>query len=96
MLAAAIHAGASVIVTFNLADFPAAVLASFGVQAEHPDDFIYKLIAVEPIRVSEAAERQRTRLRKPPYSRTAYFQTLRRQGLPQTIAALEKLLPPDV
>jgi PIN domain len=44
VLAAAIHAGADVIVTANLADFPAAELSKYGVGARHPDDFISGLI----------------------------------------------------
>src|SRR5690606_4809792 len=40
VLAAAIKCGASVIVTFNLKDFPSDVLEPFEVEAMHPDDFI--------------------------------------------------------
>lgn len=40
VLAAAIHAGAQVIVTKNLRDFPAHALAPWGVQAQHPDAFL--------------------------------------------------------
>ena len=38
-LAAAIRAGAGVIVTYNLKDFPAETLARFDIEALHPDDF---------------------------------------------------------
>lgn len=37
VLAAAIRAGAQTIVTFNLADFPVTRLASYNVEAKHPD-----------------------------------------------------------
>jgi hypothetical protein len=40
VLAAAIRAGAEVIVTYNLKDFPAETLAKFGIEAQHPDDFL--------------------------------------------------------
>src|SRR5438046_1599800 len=40
VLAAAIKAGTSVIVTYNLKDFPADALESYGVEAQHPDDFL--------------------------------------------------------
>lgn len=38
--AAAIRSRSSVIVTFNLKDFPAAVLDEYEVEAQHPDEFI--------------------------------------------------------
>ena len=40
VVAAAIHARADAIVTFNLKDFPAAELVRFNLEAIHPDDFI--------------------------------------------------------
>src|SRR5215510_13809953 len=40
VLAAAIRAGAGVIVTYNLADFPAETLVRFAIEAQHPDDFL--------------------------------------------------------
>ncbi len=39
VLAAAIKAQAQIIVTYNLKDFPADTLGSFGIEAQHPDDF---------------------------------------------------------
>lgn len=44
VLAAAIRASADVIVTFNLKDFPPAALAPFGIEAQHPDEFVIHLI----------------------------------------------------
>ncbi len=43
ILAAAIHADAQVIVTRNLRDFPADRLIRWGVEAQHPDDFLMGL-----------------------------------------------------
>ena len=40
VLAAAIRCGASVIVTFNERDFPKDLLAAYGVEVQHPDEFI--------------------------------------------------------
>ncbi len=48
VLAAAVHAGATRIVTFNLRDFPPAVLAAHGVAAVHPDAFVAQLLAASP------------------------------------------------
>jgi hypothetical protein len=40
VLAAAIRAGADLIVTFNLKDFPEKDLKPYGIEAQHPDDFL--------------------------------------------------------
>ena len=48
VLAAAIHARAGVIVTFNLKDFPEEVLAPYGQQAQHPDNFVSNLLDDTP------------------------------------------------
>ena len=48
VLAAAIHGGASVIVTSNLRDFPVAALAPYNITAEHPDAFVLRLLNDDP------------------------------------------------
>src|ERR1041385_9107650 len=44
VLIGAIYGGASVIVTFNLTDFPKKILSKFNIRAEHPDIFCSRLI----------------------------------------------------
>ena len=66
VLAAAIHCKASVIVTFNERDFPAAALETYGIKAQHPDLFVDKLFDFDPAAVVAAAQRQRAQLRNPP------------------------------
>lgn len=44
VLAAAVHVGASAIVTFNLSDFPESALAEHALSAIHPDDFLCTLL----------------------------------------------------
>lgn len=88
VLAAAIHAGAGVIVTANLADFPSDALRPHGIEAQHPDNFILGLLGVDPHGVCEAARRQRESLKNPPLSVEAYLASLERQGIGQTVAAL--------
>lgn len=53
VLAAAIHADAQVIVTHNLRDFPSERLASRGVVAQHPDDFLTGLHRDNPAALGE-------------------------------------------
>ena len=46
VLAAAIHAGATDLLTFNLSDFPPDILARHGVDVWHPDDFLLRLFQI--------------------------------------------------
>lgn len=48
VLAAAIHVDAQLIVTKNLRDFPAGALASWDVEAKHPDTFLTELHGDNP------------------------------------------------
>ena len=88
VLAAAVRGGAGVIVTFNLKDFPAGVLAGHGVEAVHPDDFLTSLIDAAPGPVCAAVKRQREGLRNPPKTAEELLATLEGQGLPQFVARL--------
>ncbi len=57
VLAAAIQGGVSVIVTFNLKDFPEAALKPWNVQAMHPQDYLLTLYSMNPgVVLSKAAE----------------------------------------
>lgn len=46
VVAAAVHTGATVIVTFNLRDFPSAKLRPYNIRTQHPDDFITGLLNI--------------------------------------------------
>lgn len=56
VLAAAIEAKAELIVTKNLKDFPLHVVAEFGIQALHPDEFLLNLFDVSPSALRGAIE----------------------------------------
>mgnify|MGYP002623161765 CR=1 FL=1 len=90
VLAAAIRTRASVIVTFNLDDFPAEVLEPLGVEVQHPDEFITHLIDLNPGVVCAAAKRQRASLKNPPRSVDEFLETLAQQRLPETVAHLRE------
>lgn len=91
VLAAAIRAGAEVIVTFNLKDFPAERLAPFGIEAQHPDEFVVHLIDLNPGVVLSFVTRCRRNLKNPSKTAEEYLDTLLAQGLPETVAALRDL-----
>ncbi len=90
VLAAAIRTRAHVIVTFNLDDFPNSYLAPFGVEAQHPDEFITHLLDLSPGAVCTAAKRQRAALRNPPKSVDEFLAALGRQHLPETVLRLSE------
>jgi predicted nucleic acid-binding protein len=92
VLAAAVRAGADVIVTCNLADFPAETLARFDIEARHPDDFLVGLLEVAPGPVCAAVKRQREGLRNPPKTAEELLATLESQGLTQAVARLRPFL----
>ena len=89
VLAAAIRCNASVIVTFNQKDFPAAALAPYGIEAQHPDEFVGNLFDLDPAAVVTAAQRQRKQLKLPPMDVTTFLDLLLRQGLVQSVKSLK-------
>jgi len=88
VLATAIKCNAATIVTFNLKDFPAAVLEPLGIEALHPDTFIADLWDLDQAAVLEAAHLQRTSLKNPPHSFREYLDKLLQQKLPETVKLL--------
>jgi predicted nucleic acid-binding protein len=88
VLAAAIHAGADAIVTFNLRDFPPTVMQQFNLEVLHPDDFIQFQYDFSNADVIIAARRCRERLKNPPKNVAEYLDTLAQQRLPKTVLLL--------
>ena len=88
--AAAIHSGASLIVTFNLKDFPADALKPYNLAAQHPDDFIVDLLDLHPASVLEAAACHQRSLKNPPKTADEYLDTLLAQGLTQSVAVMRQ------
>ncbi len=92
VLAAAIRAGAGVIVTCNLADFPAEALARFNIEALHPDDILISLLDAAPEIVCTAVKRQRESLRNPPKTADELLATLEAHQLTQAVARLRQFI----
>ena len=94
VLAAAIAARASVIVTFNLKDFPDAVLGRFGLHAKHPDEFMMDLESIDPEAFVEAVRDDFGHYSRPPITVERYAEDLRKAGVPMVadhIVALKVL-----
>lgn len=90
VLAAAIHSSASIILTFNLRDFPKKILSKYDLEAQHPDDFICNLIDADADKICAAIHRLRSRLKNPPLDAEAYLLSLERQSLPKTVRRLRQ------
>lgn len=82
VLAAAIRGHADTIVTFNLKDFPSEYLATFDVEAHHPDDFVLNQIELAEIQAIRAVKKMRARLKNPPKSAEELLERLRQCNLP--------------
>lgn len=79
--AAAIVAGARVIVTWNMRDFPAAALQKYRLQAQTPDIFLAHLYNEIPALVIEVVAKARRNLRRSKISAEEFVQALRQQRL---------------
>ena len=93
VLAAAIKCSAQAIITFNLKDFPQALLSPYNLEALHPDSFIAHLITSSPGKVASALELILKRLKNPPKTLPQYLDILLQQGLPLSVSLLKDLLP---
>jgi len=92
VLAAAIRGRADVIVTANLRDFPAETLAEFGIDAQHPDEFVLHLLDLAPGIVAEAARNHRESLKNPPKTIDEYLNALEELRLTQTVSVLREYM----
>ncbi len=91
VLAVAIRCQAGVILTYNLRDYPPAALASHGIEAQHPDDFVSHLHDLAPAAVCTAVRGQREALKNPPRSVREPLDTFLSLGLAGTVARLETM-----
>ena len=66
VLATAVTAGAQVIVTHNLRDFPEPALRLYNVEAQSPDDFLINLYDFSPHVVVSTLQAQANALQRPP------------------------------
>jgi predicted nucleic acid-binding protein len=90
VLAVAIHVKAKYIVTSDKDGFPITVLQSHGVEAVTPDEFVLRLIKIEPNRVLRAVRNHRMNLTRPPQTVDEYLATLEKQNLHETVTFLRE------
>lgn len=90
VLAAAIKGRASVIVTYDLKHFPVGVLATYDLEAQHPDEFASHLIDLHPPAVVHAVKKMRASLTNPSYSPEQLIGALEARQLVETASFLRK------
>jgi hypothetical protein len=77
-----------VIVTQNLKHFPEAILAPYGIAAEHPDEFLCNHFNLAQRLFCSVVKKVRNRLKNPPYTTDEYLGILIRNGLLATVSEL--------
>jgi predicted nucleic acid-binding protein len=91
VVAAATHSRSSVIVTFNLRDFPPPALEPYGVEALHPDVFVLGLLEDREAMVLLALTKLRDNLKNPPKTTLEVLEMLEQQGLKESVTRLRTL-----
>ncbi|MGH6928915.1 MAG: PIN domain-containing protein [Dongiaceae bacterium] len=92
VVAAGIAGGASIIVTWNLKDFPAIELSRHGLKAQSPDALARRLYTADPTLVVASVKRARANLQKSKPSAAQYLHILGQRNLAGFAAALQKHL----
>ncbi len=88
VLAAAITAGATSIVTKDLKDFPAEALGHHGIVALHPDAFLMDVLASDPDGLLNSIANVLARMKNPQIGFHEYRSRLAKAGLPQLAGTL--------
>ena len=81
VLAAAIAADASSIVTLNLVDFPPAAVSRYGIGVEHPDTFLCRMYDSAPQTAGPAIRRMIENKKHPPRTLAEEYVGLDKVGL---------------
>jgi len=90
VVAAAIVGSASVIITWNIADFPEAELARHGLRRGTPDQFALRLHEAAPVAVLAAVVNARTNLRVSTPTGKEFASALVRRGLHGFVEAIRR------
>ena len=93
VLAATIESKSSLIVTWNIVDFPEGALAPHGIVAVTPDDFVLDQIDLSVELLIQAVCRHKESLKNPALTWPEYYANLERQRLVGTVSRLRDLIP---
>ena len=92
VVAAAIVGHADAIVTFNTRDFPEAVLRPYGIEVQHPDEFVMNQLQLHKIPVLSAIKKMRMRWANPARSAQDLITAFELRGLPLTADLLREAI----
>lgn len=84
VVAAAIVGHADAIVTFNIKDFPASVLRPYGIEVQHPDEFLMNQLQLQKIPALSAIKKMRARWTNPVRPAQELITAFELRGLPLT------------
>lgn len=90
VLAAAIRGRVDVIVTYNTKDFPVERAAYYGIEIQHPDEFLIHVFDLSPGAVLGALQRLRQTLKNPPVAIEQYLARLEQHELSGFVAKLKE------
>jgi hypothetical protein len=90
VVAAAIHAHCDAVITVNLKDFPPAKMELYGLEVQHPDDFLHHQFGLDAAAMIMSAFNVRKRLKNPSLTVAQYLDKLRSNSLTKTAAELER------
>ncbi|RZE01725.1 PIN domain-containing protein [Streptomyces albidoflavus] len=90
VLAAAVRAGAQVIVTNNRKDFPADYLDTWGIERKSADEFVLDLIGLDDRVIYACVQEIATSRRRPPQTFDDVLGQLERSGLARSVTALRQ------
>ncbi len=91
VLAAAIVGRVDVIVSYNIRDFPEKELSPYGIEVQHPDEFLNHQRTLNETLFITCVKTIRERLSKPKYDPEGYIQNLRSCQLQVVAGELDKV-----
>ena len=92
VVAAAIADHADAIVTFNTKDFPHAVLQPYGIEVQHPDEFLMNQLQLQKIPALSAIKKMRARWTNPARPAQELITAFELRGLPLTADLLREAI----
>jgi hypothetical protein len=92
VLAAAVVSEAQTVVTHNVRDFPDAAVAPYGIQVQHPDEFLLGLLGLHPRLAVEIVRVQADALQRPPMTVRGVLDALEVAGVPEFARELRERL----